>query len=54
METNDEGNMVWIPITLLDSNLNPEASNYKSPYFGYQTNGSQIIDNIINVLLDRF
>jgi len=54
METNDDGNMVWIPITPLDSNLNLEAYNYESPYFRYQTNGTQIIDNIINVLLDRF
>lgn len=54
MATNNDGNIVWIPITPLDSNLNPEASNYASPYFRYQTNGPQIINNIINVLLDRF
>ena len=54
METNDDGNIVWIPITPLDSNLNPESPDYKSPYASYIFNGSQIIDNFINILLDRF
>lgn len=53
METNDSGNTVWIPINSLDSNLNQQISDYKSPYTSYYSRGSNNIDNILNVFLDR-
>lgn len=53
METNDAGNIVWIPITPLDSNLNPEISNYKSSYASYHSRGPNNINNILNIFLDR-
>lgn len=53
METNDTGNIVWIPINSFDSNLNQQILDYKSPYTSYHNKGSNNINNILNIFLDR-
>lgn len=52
MSEDGQGNVLWIPINPLDSNIDMET--YSSPYINYPNKGIYTINNIIKILLERF
>jgi hypothetical protein len=54
MSVDTQGNILWIPINPMDSNLNKLSLNYSSPYFNYINKGGNSVENIIKILNERF